>query len=89
MPDDSRLLFNRYWQDNNISSIGLKLKPNADAATLSNNYNGYADLVAPRLISIRSAKAFVNFLPGFCYRLCYYQYTLVGRCGGIYRRIQL
>lgn len=57
-----RLLFNRYWQDSNISSIGLKLKPNADAAAVEQQLQRLAtQIVSPSPIRFVPAEAFVNF----------------------------
>ena len=57
-----RLLFNRYWQDSNISSIGLKLKPNADVAAVEQQLQRLAtQIVSPSPISIRSSQSIREF----------------------------
>ena len=57
-----RLLFERYWQDSNISSIGLKLKPNADAAAVEQQLQGLAaQIISPSPISIRSSQSIREF----------------------------
>jgi putative ABC transport system permease protein len=57
-----RLLFERYWQDTRISSIGLKLKPDADAAVIEQQLQGLAaQIISPSPISIRSSKNIREF----------------------------
>ena len=57
-----RLLFNRYWQDSNISSIGLKLKSNADLAAVEQQLQRLAtQIVSPSPISIRSSQSIREF----------------------------
>jgi putative ABC transport system permease protein len=57
-----RLLFDRYWQDASISSIGLKLKPNADMTAVQQQLASLAAQIAsPSPISIRSSKSIREF----------------------------